>query len=351
MSKTADENFEFQKIIVVLGFTLLIIKYAAYWLTGSVAIFTDATESIVNVVAACVGIYALYLSAKPADRNHPFGHGKIEVISSAIEGTMIMAAGAIIILETVDSFIHPVEKISQLDIGLVLVALAAVANYLVGRAAIAKGRKSRSPALEASGKHLCSDTYSSVGILMGLAVVYVAQNFFGYDARWLDSSIAAVFGFIIIYTGVGVLKRAVNETMDAADEDLLGEVTEVINEYRHDDWIDVYNLRLIKYGPKIYVDMKVVLPKGMTVEHMGIESTEIDDAIRAKYGDSVETSINPIPCQSFHCRYCCRNCLNRSADFDHRLEWNSDFLCTTDPHCPDSLVILDDIRSSVNGKE
>lgn len=331
MSSAADDNFQFQKIIVILGFTLLIIKYFAYWLTGSVSIFTDATESIVNVVAACVGIYALYLSAKPADKNHPFGHGKIEVISSAIEGSMIMAAGAIIVMETIKSFIDPVESINQLDIGLVLVALAAVANFAVGRAAIRKGRKNRSPALEASGKHLCSDTYSSVGILLGLAVVYVAQ-FMGYDARWLDSTIAAVFGFIIIFTGVGVLKRAVDETMDAADQELLEQVTETINEYRHDDWIDVYNLRLIKYGPKIYVDMKVVLPRGMTVEHMGIESKEIESAIRSKYGDSVETSINPVPCRPCHCRYCCRSCLCREEEFDHVLDWDSDFLRTTDPH-------------------
>ena len=331
MSSAADDNFQFQKIIVILGFTLLIIKYFAYWLTGSVSIFTDATESIVNVVAACVGMYALYLSAKPADKNHPFGHGKIEVISSAIEGSMIMAAGAIIVMETIKSFIDPVESINQLDIGLVLVALAAVANFAVGRAAIRKGRKNRSPALEASGKHLCSDTYSSVGILLGLAVVYVAQ-FMGYDARWLDSTIAAVFGFIIIFTGVGVLKRAVDETMDAADQELLEQVTETINEYRHDDWIDVYNLRLIKYGPKIYVDMKVVLPRGMTVEHMGIESKEIESAIRSKYGDSVETSINPVPCRPCHCRYCCRSCLCREEEFDHVLDWDSDFLRTTDPH-------------------
>ena len=174
MATPADDNFEFQKIIVVLGFTLMAIKFIAYALTGSVAILTDAMESIVNVVAACVGIYALYLSAQPADRTHPFGHGKIEVISSAIEGTMIMVAGVLIILETIDSFLHP-GTIQQLDIGLVLVALAAVANYAVGRAAIRKGRKNRSPALEASGKHLCSDTYSSIGILIGLAVVYVAQ--------------------------------------------------------------------------------------------------------------------------------------------------------------------------------
>ncbi|MDO5853935.1 MAG: cation diffusion facilitator family transporter [Thermoplasmata archaeon] len=340
MANAADENFEFQKIVVVLGFTLLIIKYVAYWLTGSVAIFTDATESIVNVVAACVGIYALYLSAQPADRDHPFGHGKVEIISSAIEGSMIIVAGAVIIYETIESFIHPGDITDKLDIGLVLIALAAVANYVVGRAAIRRGNKTRSPALVASGKHLCSDTYSSIGILIGLVVVFIAESM-GYDATWLDSSIAAIFGIIIIGTGIGVMKRAVDEVMDTADDDLLDEVTETINEYRHDDWIDVYNLRLIKYGPKIYANVKVVYPRTMTVEQQAQENDEIDEAIRAKYGDAVETSINSVPCQPFHCRYCGRNCLARSQEFEGQMVWTADILCTKETHAPRPYVTVE----------
>lgn len=336
--KAADENYEFQKVIVVLGFTLLIIKYIAYFLTGSVAIFTDATESIVNVVAACIGMYALYLSAQPPDKTHPFGHGKIEIISSAIEGTMIMVAGGLIILESVQSFFNPGE-ISDLDIGLVLVALAAVANYVVGRIAIAKGRKSRSPALEASGKHLCSDTYSSVGIIIGLIVVYVAM-YLGYDARWLDSSIAVVFGVIIMYTGFGVIRKSADDTMDRADEELIKEVSDIINEYRHDDWIDVYNLRMIKYGPKIYIDMKVVFPRTMTVEMVDAEKAEIDEAVTAKYGDSVETSINCIPCSDFHCRHCSRNCFQRAMEFESKLEWSPTRMVNPHTHAPGNLVTI-----------
>lgn len=345
MSKVADDNFEFQKIVVVLGFTLLFIKYLAYWLTGSVAIFTDATESIVNVVAACVGIYALYLSAQPADKNHPFGHGKIEIISSSIEGAMILTAGILILYETIDSFINPGEISNQLDIGMVLIALAALANYVVGRAAIRKGKKNRSSALVASGKHLCSDTLSSVGILIGLVVVYIAESM-GYDAAWLDSSIAAVFGVIIIATGGSVLKRAVDDAMDAADLPLLNEVTETVKEYRHDDWIDVYNLRLIKFGPKIFVDMKVVLPKKMTVEEQSLENSELAEAIRSKYGDSVEISVNPVPCMPYHCRYCSRNCLYRSYQFEHIIEWNADVLCTTETHVPHCYLNVEQRKDS-----
>ncbi len=342
MSKTADDNFEFQKVIVVLGFSLMAVKFIAYWLTESVAILTDATESIVNVVAACIGMYALYLSAQPPDRSHPFGYGKIEIISSAIEGTMIIIAGGLVILESIDSFFNPGE-IQQLDVGLVLVALAAVANYVVGRMAIRKGRKNRSPALEASGKHLCSDTYSSIGIFIGLGVVYLAESM-GHDMRWLDSSIAVVFGIIIMVTGIGVLKKSAEDTMDRADESLLSDVSALICEYRHDDWIDVFNLRLIKYGPKIYIDMKIVLPKSMTIGQEDMELREVTDAVRGKFGDNVEMSITAVPCREYDCAHCERNCFERKSEFVSLMDWNSKMLCYGKPHCHGDLVEIDEGR-------
>ena len=175
MDNAAKTNFNFQKIISVIGILLMVIKFVAYYLTGSVAILTDALESIVNVVAAVIGLYALYLSAQPADQSHPFGHGKIENISATIEGSMILVAGGLIIYESVLSFLHPGE-IRQLDIGLVIIAGAAAVNFAVGRAAIAKGKKTRSPALVASGRHLCSDTYSSIGIILGLIIRWPALS-------------------------------------------------------------------------------------------------------------------------------------------------------------------------------
>ena len=261
MDGAAKSNYDFQKIIAVVGFSLMAIKFVAYYLTGSMAILTDAMESIVNVIAAFVGLYALYLSAKPADKTHPFGHGKIENISAILEGSMILVAGAIIIYESIMALLNPPE-IRQLDIGLVIVAAAAIVNYLVGKAAIAKGKKSRSPALVASGKHLCSDTYSSIGIIIGLLVVYVALSM-GYDAAWLDASIAIVFGVIIAVTGIKVIKQSIDDSMDRLDENLVKEIADLLNEYRHDDWIDIYGLRVIKYGPCMFVDMHLVLPTYM----------------------------------------------------------------------------------------
>ncbi len=338
MVKVSDANFEFQKVIAIVGVSLLALKFFAYYLTGSVAILTDALESIVNVIAAFVGLFALYISAQPADKSHPFGHGKVEIISASVEATMIMVAGAMIIYESIQSFLNPGE-ISDLDIGLVLVAFAALVNFLVGRIAIRKGEKNRSPALVASGRHLCSDTISSVGILIGLFVVYIAMAL-GYDARWLDSSIAIIFGVIILVTGLKVMKECMDDIMDKADEEVLDVITDALNEYRHDDWIDVYNLRMIKHGPRIYVEMHVVFPKRMTVQDIADEVGELEEAISARYGDAVEISVNPVPCCEYNCRCCCRNCFDRGEEFEKKVLWTSQMLCCSKPHAVDPRVII-----------
>lgn len=340
MDAAAKSNYDFQKIIAVVGFSLMAIKFVAYYLTGSMAILTDALESIVNVVAASVGLYALYLSAQPPDRSHPFGHGKIENVSATIEGTMILIAGALIIYESVLSFFNPGE-IRQLDIGLVIVAAAAAVNYAVGKAAIRKGKKTRSPALVASGKHLCSDTYSSVGITLGLLVVYAALAM-GYDAAWLDSSIAIIFGVIIGYTGLKVIRESIDDSMDKNDEKLMADLADLLNEYRHDDWIDVYRLRMIKYGHGLFVDLHLILPQDMTVTHTYEEETQLEEAIKWKFGDTVDVSVTPAPCNALMCRYCNRNCFQRTEDFQHYLIWSTEMLMTPEMHTPPRIVTIDD---------
>ena len=340
MDEAAKTNFDFQKIVAAVGFALMVLKFLAVYLTGSMAILTDALESIVNVVAAFIGLYALYLSAQPADKSHPFGHGKVENISALIEGSMILIAGLIIICESIRSLLNPGE-IRQLDIGLVIVAAAALVNYVVGRAAISKGKRTRSPALVASGRHLCSDTYSSVGILLGLFVVYIAIGM-GYDAAWLDSSIAIIFGVIIGYTGIKVVKRSMDDAMDRTDEELLKDITVIINEYRHNDWIDIYRLRIIKYGHNLFVDMHLVLPKELSIEDTYDEECELGEALRSRYGDAVELSITPSPCSEMFCRFCDRTCPHRAEDFEKYLKWTSESLISKYRHNPPRMVLIDD---------
>ncbi|MCL1979055.1 MAG: cation diffusion facilitator family transporter, partial [Methanomassiliicoccaceae archaeon] len=286
MSAASQENYNFQKIVVIVGASLLIIKFAAYFITNSVAIFTDAVESIVNVVAGSIGLYALYLSAKPADRSHPFGHGRIELISASLEGAMIAVAGTLIIFEAVKDLMNPSE-LSSLDAGLLLILFAAAVNFITGSVAVKKGRKNRSVALEASGKHLQTDTFSSVGIIIGLTVVYVG-DMMGYDISILDPIMALVFGALIIITGSGVVKKALDGIMDKADVEILEKAVACLNEHRSEEWIDIHNLRVIKYGSKLHLEMHVTLPFDMTISEMENENCRLNESVESTFGDSVD---------------------------------------------------------------
>lgn len=132
-----QQNYRFQKTVVVVGLSLFAIKLAAWYLTNSVSILTDALEGIVNVISAFIGLYSLYLSSLPKDKNHPYGHGKVEFLSAALEGVMISFAGIWIIFEAINHIINP-QQIKELDWGIILVALAALVNFIVGYIAVKK---------------------------------------------------------------------------------------------------------------------------------------------------------------------------------------------------------------------
>ena len=341
MSDVSMENYDFQKIVVAVGASLFIIKSMAYFLTGSVAIFTDAMESIVNVVAGVIGLYALYLSSRPADRSHPYGHGRIETISASIEGTMIAVAGVLIIFEAVTNILDP-KGINDLDIGILLIIFAAAVNYAVGTLAVRKGKKNRSIALEASGRHLRADTYTSMGIIAGLSAVFVG-SMMGFDLGILDPIIALVFGGVIIVTGAKVIKKATDDIMDRADEEVLTKVVECLNEHRSEDWIDIHNLRIIKYGSKLHVEMHVTLPADMTIAEEELQRRRLQEAITSLFGDSVDMIMMPEPCKEFSCIHCTRECDERRADFIHTVKWNLDTLVQGQQHAYGNRVVF--IRS------
>ena len=153
----------------------------AWYITNSVAILTDAMESIVNVIAALIGVYSFYVSAKPKDEDHPYGHGKVEFISAAVEGTLIIVAGFLVIYKaTISVLVHP-HAIQKLDYGIILVAATALVNFVAGTICLKIGRKNNSLALIASGKHLRTDTWSTLGIIIGLILLYFTK------LMWLDS--------------------------------------------------------------------------------------------------------------------------------------------------------------------
>lgn len=283
------ENIRIQTYVAVVAVVLFLVKITAYYLTRSVSILTDALESIVNVIAGFIGLYSLHVAAKPKDIDHPYGHGKAEFLSAAIEGTLISVAGLIIIYESIQNLINPPE-IRKLDFGILLVSTTAIINFIVGYITIRIGRKNNSLALIASGKHLQTDTYSTLGIIAGLVLIF----FTGYAV--IDSIVAIIFAVIIIFTGYKIVRSSVAGIMDEADSDLLAKMVQLINTNRQENWIDIHNLRVIKYGGQLHVDCHLTVPWFLNVKEAHNEVEALSSLIRREFGNTLELFVHTDPC-------------------------------------------------------
>lgn len=321
-----NENYRFQKIITAAGIMLLVIKFVAWYMTGSVAILTDAMESIVNVISGFVGLYSLYLSALPRDKNHPYGHGKVEFISAFIEGGLITIAGIIIIYEAVGNLRNNTEII-QIDFGIYLVAFTALINYLLGYFAIKKGRKNHSLALIASGKHLQTDTYSTLGIILGLIIIQFTRIY------WLDAVIALIFSGIIIYTGYKIIRTAISGIMDETDDKLLNEVVDLLNKERSINWIDLHNLRIIKYGSTLHFDCHMTVPWYFNIKEGHNEVDKLEGIVKEYFGDRVEFFVHLDACKDYSCRICAKtDCSVRQHSFIKKIDWTPENICKNEKH-------------------
>lgn len=302
--------------MAAISVILLAIKFFAYYLTHSVAILTDALESIVNVAAGFIGLYSLYIAAKPRDLNHPYGHGKAEFLSAAIEGTLILSAGAIIIYKAIQHLIYQVS-VSSIDKGMILVGITALVNLGVGWIGINYGKKNQSLALVASGRHLISDSYSTFGIIAGLLLILFTKFI------WIDSAVAILFAVIIIYTGYKILRRSIAGIMDEADEELLTKMVAVLNASRRENWVDLHNLRVIKYGSILHIDCHVTVPWYLNVHEAHTEIEALASLIRKKFGESLELFVHSDGCLYTQCPICIKsNCTVRHHPFEKRIEWN-----------------------------
>lgn len=285
-------------------------------MTHSVAILTDALESIVNVVAGIMGVYSLTVSARPRDADHPYGHGKVEFISAAVEGTLILTASLYIIFESVKGLGQP-SNIQQLDFGLILIAATALINWLAGTVCLRIGIKNHSLALVASGKHLRSDTYTTIGILVGLILLY----FTGYI--WIDKMVAIIFAVVIGITGYKILRSSVAGIMDETDQQLMDAMIRMLQENRNENWIDLHNLRIIKYGPTLHVDCHLTVPWYFNVHEAHVEVDKLGTLVKDNFGESVELFVHSDGCLDFSCAICSKaDCAVRKHPYQKTIEWN-----------------------------
>ncbi|MBS1599312.1 MAG: cation transporter [Bacteroidetes bacterium] len=315
-----------QRWIVITACVLFLLKIVAWYLTKSVAILTDALESIVNIIASFIGIYSLYISAKPRDENHPYGHGKAEFLSAAIEGILIMLAGVFIIYESVIHLVYP-HPLKKLDFGIILVAISAVINFILGYIAIKRGIKNKSAVLEASGHHLQSDTYSTIAIIVGLILIYYT----GFHQ--LDSIVAIILSFIIIFVGYRITRKSIAGIMDEADKKILGRLVELLNQYRTQNWIDIHNLRVIKFGSVLHVDCHLTVPWYLNVRESNMEIENLTQYIENEFGETMEFFVHADDCVEFSCPICLKeDCSVRLHPFKKRIEWTLENIIPNNKH-------------------
>lgn len=268
-SDVADISYltKFIYLSIATALATVLIKGAAAFMTKSAGLMSDALESTVNLIAAVVALWALKVSAKPADDEHEFGHGKAEYFSSAVEGALIFIAAGGIIAGAILKLLHPVP-LEELGLGLVLSVGASVLNLGTGAALIHAGRKHRSIVLEADGKHLMTDVITSAGVVVAMGLIWIAARF-GLNWEILDPIIAIAVGINILWTGYSLLKRSVVGLLDAAlPEEEVTQIHDVISSVMGGDNCPcrVTHLRTRESGRQRFIEAIVEVPGDWSVE-------------------------------------------------------------------------------------
>jgi cation diffusion facilitator family transporter len=325
-SKEQNSNIAFQKWIAAVGIILFIGKIIAWKMTNSDSVFSDAMESIVNIISAFLGLYALYLGGKPRDENHPYGHGKVEFVTSAIEGSLISIAGVMIIYEGTNSLISG-KILNKIDWGIWIIAATAIANYVLGYISIQKGKAENSIVLISSGKHLQSDTFSTLGVVVSLVLVYFT------NLVWIDSIVALGLGFYIITIGYKIIRQSLSGIMDEADPEMLGRLADFLNQNRKPEWIDVHNMKIQQFGSKLHIDAHITLPWYFELRTAHNEMEEMIKLIAENTERTVEFNFHMDDCKPTSCPICdIADCPVRQHILVKKVEWTGENISQPDKH-------------------
>ncbi|MFN8163890.1 MAG: cation diffusion facilitator family transporter [Solirubrobacterales bacterium] len=264
------------------------LKTVAWLLTGSVGLLSDAAESVVNLVAAVFAVAALRWAVKPADQEHAYGYAKAEYFSAGLEGALILVAAAGIAITAVDRLVHP-QPIEDVGVGLAVSVVASLINLAVGYLLLRTGRAERSITLEADGKHLMTDVWTSVGVIIGVAAVAIS----GWDR--LDALIAVAVAVNIVVAGSGLVRRSVDGLMDRAlGEPEQGQIDEVLNGFKREG-IRFHALRTRQAGSRAFISLHLLVPGDWTVQRGHDVAEEVDAALRQQLPyATVFTHLEPV---------------------------------------------------------
>ncbi len=312
--------------VLVIGIFVTFAKFFAWRITASNAILTDALESIINIAAAAFGLFSLVYSARPKDENHPYGHGKAEFLAVGFEGALILFAGGGMIIKAVIQLFEP-PVLKEIESGILISSAAGLINFLLGRYLVLKGKSLSSSALVADGKHLIADTISSVALAGGLIIILFSGLYI------LDSILTIILGAYILVVGYRLLRNSLAGLMDEADFGILDDVIRVLDRERKPAWVDIHNLRVIKYGSSIHIDAHLTLPWYYNLEATHREVKEVEAIVRGEFGGRVELFIHTDPCQTTSCAICIlSDCKERKQELVKKLEWDTKNLLENKPH-------------------
>jgi cation diffusion facilitator family transporter len=305
---------------LAVGFAMLAMKTGAYFITHSAAIFSDALESIVHVAATAMALYSVILSSRPADKSHPYGHGKIEFFSAGIEGGLIVVAAIAIIYEAVRGLVFG-RELAQLDIGMALTLAAAVINLALGWFLIRRGKQTNSLTLVADGKHVLTDSWTSFGVVAGLFLV----TFTGIEI--LDPLLAIAVALNILFSGYQLMRVSIGGLMDESDTATLHRVAATIAERRTPEWITVHHLRVLRSGQMLHVDFHITIPFYWTVERAHEFEHTIGETIALPFDHRAKVLVHLDPCKPVLCSSCrVAQCAQRRQPFSSDLSWTVESL-------------------------
>lgn len=272
-------------LAVLVGVGMIAGKWAAYLLTNSHAILSDALESIVHLAATVFAYVSIWLSAKPPDPKYPYGYGKIDYFSAGFEGGLIVLAALAILYEATQGLIRG-EAPQRLDAGLALIGLASVVNLALGYWLIAQGKKTGSIILQADGQHVLADSVTSFGVILGVGLVW----FTGW--RVLDPIVAYLVALNILKTGYQLVWKGATGLMDRADAALLETIVSVLSERRLPEWLDVHQLRAWQAGDRTHIDFHLVVPPELTAIQLHDTLHQARAALRAELSEATEVIIH-----------------------------------------------------------
>jgi cation diffusion facilitator family transporter len=282
---------------LVVATLMLAAKYQAYRMTGSTAVLSDALESIVNVLAAVFALGGLLFAGRPADRNHPYGHGKIEFFSAAFEGGLIAFASILIVYEAVRSLVAGPD-VRQIGLGLLIILGSALVNLGLGLYLVRTGRRYVSLTLIADGQHVLADVWTSAGIIVGLGLVHLTGR------AWLDPLVALLVALWLMATGFRLVRHAAGGLLDEEDPLLLKRVLDALQKYVGGGVIRVHHLRAIRSGRFQHVEAHLVVPEFWSVERAHDLSEDVATRIMRDLGAEGEMVFHTDPCHRVYCAMC-----------------------------------------------